>query len=220
MNGKRHMPYKLLYKYREKFQQMNFLMHYESGIDFPDANIITFDYYKAGYLAGEHLLKAGHKKFAFISYYELPEAICRRNGCRSSAECHDMIMLSGMKAALDEAGIPASNITVIREPESIEEQEEIDFKELLKRGPLGIFAMGDSRVIGIYKTAVKIGIDIARDFNIVGLYNTSWAEVFHPTLSSISIKETEIAHLTADCIINRKTGCRIVIEPELIVRET
>lgn len=220
MDGKRHMPYKLLHKYRASFRQLNFLMHYESGLDFPDANIITFDYAKAGRLAAEHLLKAGRKKFVFITFYKLPEAERKHNGCRSDSECHDMIILSGIKAVLREAGLPESCLTVIREDAPLGEQNIADFTELLKQGPLGFFVMGDARAVEVYRAATMLGLDFKQNLSIVGCYNTSWTEVLHPKLTSISINEAEIAHLAADCIINCKTGQRIVVKPRLIVRET
>ncbi len=220
MDGSRHMPYKLLHKYRANFRQLNFLMHYESGIDFPDANIITFDPVKAGRLAAEHLIKAGRKKFIFITFYNLPETERQRNGCRNGDECHDMVILGGMKAALREAGFPESSLTVIKEGLSLNDRSIMEFAELLKQGPAGIFALGDFRAVQVYKAASIIGLDFKQNLSIVGFYNTSWTEVLHPALTSISINETEIAHLAADCIINRKTGQRIVVEPKLVVRET
>jgi len=220
MDGSRHMPYKLLHKYRARFRQLNFLMHYESGIDFPDANIITFDPVKAGRLAAEHLIKAGRKKFVFITFYNLPEAERKRNGCRGDSECHDMIMLGGMKAVLREAGFPDSCLTVIKEEASLNDQNIINFIELLKQGPVGIFALGDFRAVQVYKAASITGLDFKQNLSIAGFYNTPWAEVLNPALTSISINETEIGHLAADCIINRKTGQRIVVEPKLVVRET
>ncbi len=220
MDGTRHMSYKLLHKYRADFRQLNFLMHYNSIIDFPDANIITYDYAMAGRMAAEHLLKAGRKKFIFITYYNLSDAERKRNGCKGENECHDMIMLSGMKAVFQEAGIPDSSLTVIKEEAVIGEQNITNFTKLLKNGSWGILVMGDSRAVQIYRAATMMGLNIKQNISIVGCYNTSWAEVLYPRLTSISINETEIAHLAADCIINRKIGQRIVIEPRLIVRET
>jgi len=220
MDGSRDMPYKLLLKRRADFKQLNFLMHYNSAIDFPDANIIVFDYAGAGRLAAEHLIKAGREKFAFVTFKVASEAERRRYGCRGADECHDMAMVSGMKSVLQEAGFPESCLTVIRENAPFTEKNITYFTELLKEGPWGIFAVGDFRTVEIYKAAARIGLDFKQNLSIVGLYNTSWTEVLHPTLTSISINETEIAHLAADCIINRKTGQRIVVEPKLIVRET
>jgi DNA-binding LacI/PurR family transcriptional regulator len=66
----------------------------------------------------------------------------------------------------------------------------------------------------------KMRLDMQKHLSIVGLYNTSWTEVLNPMLTSISIDEDEIARLTADCIVKRKSGQLILVEPKLIVRET
>jgi DNA-binding LacI/PurR family transcriptional regulator/DNA-binding transcriptional regulator YhcF (GntR family) len=221
MDGKRHIPYKLLHKYRADFRQLNFLLHYESGLDFPDANTITINYVQAGRLAAEHLLKAGREKFIFFTFEQLPEAERRHNGCRSCSECHDMDALRGMKAVLRDAGLPESCITVVHDAPPLNKEQNItDFSGLLKQGPWGIFALGDARAAEIYRSATMMGLNIKQNISIVGCYNTAWAEVLYPRLTSISVNEPEIARLAADCIINRKTGQRIVIEPRLIVRET
>ena len=65
-----------------------------------------------------------------------------------------------------------------------------------------------------------MGLDFKKSLSIVGLYNTSWGEILNPAMTSISIQEAEIAEIAADCIINRKTGQRILVEPKLIKRET
>jgi len=221
LDGSRHIPYKLLYKYRESFRQLNFLMHYESGIDFPAANIILCDPVKAGRLAAKHLIKAGREKFVFITFDELPEVERKRNGCRDDNECYDMLALSGMKAVLQEAGFSDASLTVIRQEAPLDEERNvIKFSELLKQGACGIFSMGDFRTVQIYRAATRMGLDFTQNLSIVGCYNTSWTEVLHPKLTSISIDETEIAHHAANCIINCKTGQRIIVEPKLIVRET
>ncbi|MFA7230506.1 MAG: GntR family transcriptional regulator [Victivallaceae bacterium] len=221
MDGTRRMQYKLLHKYRANFRQLNFLMHYNSTIAFPDANIITFDYAKAGRLAAEHLLKTGREKFIFFTFDTLTKVEHERNGCRCDDECNDMITLSGMKAVIREAGLPESCITVIRDtPLKNRESNMIYFTEILKQGPWGIFTLSDFRAVQIYKDAIKLGLDFKKNISIVGCYNTSWTEVLHPTLTSISVNETEIAHVAADCIVNRKTGQRIVVDPKLVVRET
>ena len=221
IEGTRHTPYKMLLKYQSDLRQLNFLIHYNSIIDFPDANIIVFDYAKAGRLAAEHMIKAGREKFIFLTYAKLPESERKRNGCRSDIECNDMAVLNGMKTVLLEAGLPESSITIIRDAHPLSKKRNTtDFTTLLKQGPLGIFALGDFRTVQIYKAATKMGLDFKRNLSIVGCYNTSWADVLHPTLTSIAVNESEIARLAADCIINRKTGQRMIVEPELIVRET
>ena len=216
INGTRHLPYKLLHEYRSDFRQLNFIGQCESGIDFQEANFIVFDAAKAGRMAAEYLVKAGRKRFLFITFEELPEKERRRNGCRK--ECIDTVALEGMRSVFRKAGFPDSCLNVISSAGGEVFNEKLP--ELLSKGSLGIFALGDDRAVPVYRLATKMGLDLKKHFSIVGLYNTSWTGVLNLQLTSISIEESEIARIVADCIVNHKTGQRIMIEPRLIVRET
>jgi GntR family transcriptional regulator of arabinose operon len=216
ISGTRHLQYKLLHKHRSAFRQINFISQCESGIDFPEANFIVFDAAKAGQMAAEYLIKSGRKKFLFITFEGLPEKERRRNGCR--IECTDTVALEGMRSVFRAAGLPDSclNVMQLQFGELLQEKS----PELLNDGPLGIFALGDNRAVPVYRFAKQMGLDFEKHLSIVGLYNTSWTEVLHPSLTSISIEEAEIARITVDCIVNNKSGQRILVEPKLIVRET
>ena len=214
--GTRHQPYKLLHKYRSAFRQLNFICQCESGIDFQEANFIVYDAAKAGRMAAEYLLKAGRKRFLFITFEELPAKERRRNGCR--IRCIDAVALDGMRSVFRKAGFPDASLNVISSND--EELLQKKLPELLDKGPLGIFAFGDNRAIPVYKIATKTGLDFKKHLSIVGLYNTSWTEILNPQLTSISIEESEIARIAADCIVKHKSGQRILVAPKLIVRET
>ncbi|MCF6175127.1 MAG: GntR family transcriptional regulator [Victivallaceae bacterium] len=219
LDGTRHLPYKLLHKYRAHFKQLNFIAHYESGIDFPEANIIIFDAFKAGYLAAKHLIKAGHNKFLFITFDKFSPAEQRRNGCR--AQTYDMLAFAGMLKALKTAGFSKNSIKLFHEARKHHHTLSCnELTEIIKKERMGIFASGDFRLIPVYKTSIANNLEIKNSFNIVGLYNTSWTEVLSPALTSISINENEIARLTADCISKQKKSQKFLITPELIKRET
>ena len=167
-------------------------------------------------MAAEYLLRAGRKRFLFITFEKLPEKERKHNACR--IKCNDTVVLEGVRAVLTKEGFPESCLKVISSPD----REMLKWKlpELLSKGSLGIFAFGDSRAVPIYKTVKRMGLDFKKYLSIVGLYNTSWTEVLDPALTSISIEEMEIARITADCIFKRKIGQRIQVEPKLILRET
>lgn len=214
--GTRHLPYKLLHKYRSNFSQLNFIAQCESAISFPEANFIAFDALKVGRLAAEHLVKSGMERFLFITFEKLSDEECKRNACR--VKCNDAVALEGMKAVLRKEGFPESRLDIIASTD-----EELFQKKLpgyLSRGSLGIFALGDHRTVPVYKIMARMDLKFKNNLSIVGLYNTSWTEVLNPSLTSISIGEMDIAGITADCIVKRKTGQRILVEPKLVVRET
>lgn len=219
IDGHRHLPFKLLHKYRSHFRQIDFIAHYASEIDFPDANVIIFDAFKSGCIAAEYLIKSGKKKFLFITYDKFSEVERKRNGC--VVQTHDLQALEGMKSVLSKAGFDETCLTVLHQARHTDQTSPTpELIEILKKNKLGIFAFGDSRSVAVYKAAKWNNIDMHENLSIVGLYDISWAEILHPMLTSISINETEIARLAADCIVNRKTGQQIVVEPKLVIRET
>jgi GntR family transcriptional regulator of arabinose operon len=214
--GTRHLPYKLLHKYRSDFRQVNFIGQCESGIDFQEANLIAFDANKVGRMAAEYLLSAGREIFLFITFEELSEKERKHNGCRIKS--NDAFALEGMRAVLRKEGFPDSCLNVITSTERDMLNEKLP--ELLSKGSLGILAFGDNRAVPVYKIVTGMGLKFKKHLSIVGLYNTSWTDVLDPSLTSISIEEMEIARSAADCIVKRKTGQRILVAPKLIVRET
>ncbi len=219
INGTRDFPYKLLYKYRDAFRQLNFIAHCESGIDFPEANVIVFDAAQVGRLAAKYLIESGRKNFLWLSIEEPSKQLQTRNGCRGKS--FDMSAREAMKSVLREAGFPKSALTVLKTyRHGDEEKLSAALSGVLAKGPSGVFAIGDFHAVPVYRIATMMGLDFKKSLSIVGLYNTSWGEILNPAMTSISIQEAEIAEIAADCIINRKTGQRILVEPKLIKRET
>jgi DNA-binding LacI/PurR family transcriptional regulator len=219
INGERHFPYKLLHKYKDQFKQINFISHYESAIDFPDANVITTDYEKAGYLGGRHLLEQNKKRIAFITYEVLSSEQEKRFGTRHLPS--DTEVLAGLKRAMRKAGIePEIQIISTNLKPYSQEQTENEIKEFLKPGSCGIMTMGDNRALFAYHAATELDLEFGKDCSIVGLYNTPWTDILKPGLTSVSINEREIGRLTAKAVIEGWKGKKVKVEPELIRRET
>lgn len=219
ISGERHFPYKFLYKYKEHFKQINFVAHYESALDFPDANIITVDYEKAGYLGGQHLLKQKQNRIAFLTYEELTPELKEQLGSRQNNA--DVNVLNGLKKSLIEAGIEPE-IRVFRHSLEAEKQQdaEKEIKRFMRKGPCGIMTMGDNRALIAYHAANELGMKFGAQCSIVGMFNTPWTEILKPSLTSISINEREIGRLAGQIAIKEDKGKRIKVEPELIIRET
>ena len=198
---------------------MNFIAHCESGIDFPEANIIVFDAAQVGRMAAKYLIESGREKFLLLGIEEPSKQLQTRNGCRGKT--FDVLAQEAMQSVLREAGFSKSALTVLRAYRQWDEEKlSAALSGMLARGPSGIFAIGDFHAVPVYRIATMMGLDFKKSLSIVGLYNTSWGEILHPALTSISIQEAEIAKIAADCIINHKTGQRILVEPKLVKRET
>ncbi len=218
INGERHFPYKLLHKYKKYFKQLNFIAHCESALDFPEANIITADYAKVGYLGGKYLMGQNKKRIAFVSYESLTPELIKSLGTRQP--CSDAEVIDGIKKAMREAGIKP-NIHIIRyNLHTAQATVEAEIKDFMSRGSCGIMTMGDNRALFAYHAAHELGLEFGEHCSIVGLFNTPWTKILKPSLTSISINEREIGRLAAKAVIEGWKGKKIKVEPELIVRET
>ncbi|MFA6101361.1 MAG: substrate-binding domain-containing protein [Victivallaceae bacterium] len=219
IHGSQHFPYKLLHKYKEKIRQLNFIVNNESAIEFPEANEILFNNFEVGYIAARYLLESGRKRIAMLGVDIKDAAIIRRNGSR--AETHDGRIATGIKQALNEAGLdPARNFSLIHDTMGNNKTSEDLILEFIQPGDCGIFAVGDWRALKVYHAAKKIRLKINDDIGVVGLYNTPWTEIITPALTSISINEDEIARITAECISCELKGQKFMVAPQLVKRES
>ena len=219
INGERHFNYKLLHKYKDHLPQITFIAHCESALDFKEANRITADYEKIGYLGADYLIKKDIKKILFISYEKLPLQQYKSLGTKTQSS--DIDVLNGMKRALKENKLELDIEIVRDELNNSSSQKAINtIEQNLGNGNLGVMTMGDSRALDAYNVVKNSKFEFGKDCSIVGLFNTPWTEILTPKLTSISIREREIGRLAAEAIIGGWKGKRILVEPELIVRET
>jgi len=218
INGERHFPYKLLHKYKKYFGQLNFIAHCESALNFPEANIITADYEKVGYLGGRYLMEQNKKRIAFVSYENLSPELAKSLGTRQHYS--DKEVINGIKNAMREAGLEP-DIHIIRYNLNVSQATvEAEIRDFMGHGNCGIMTMGDNRALMAYHAVSELGLQFGESCSIVGLFNTPWTKILKPSLTSISINEREIGRLAAKAVIEGWKGKKIKVEPELIVRET
>lgn len=220
VDGDREFPFKSLQRISEKLEQLTFVMHCDSEIEFPKANKILCDYRKVGYLAAEHLIKQGKHRIGLLVYYPMNELDRRRKG--SLCLAHDMEVLSGIEDAFKDAGLQSTGIQLIYDsPLNIQDDKrDAEIEKFITQGLCGFIAMGDGRVPSVYRLAEKVGLTIGKDLGIVGLYNTHWVSELHPLLTSISINEVDIALLAIQSIKEKWCKKTVLVEPKLIVRNS
>ena len=217
IDGSRHVPYNLLCKYRKSFDHITFIMHNECGTDFPGANSVLSDYRQAGYIAARKLFEAGRKKLALITFEPLSEMRIRLNGARRKG--YDYEIIDGVEQAYALAGISfAENFDIIIDMmiETPVVPTEDKITHSIKLGFDGFICVGDSRAPHLYKAASGFDMIPGREIGVVGLYNTNWTDILTPKLSSISIKENEIAEITCDLIFKGANDEKVIIQPEFI----
>jgi len=213
INGNRHFQFKLFKKFQERIGQLVFTIHFDSGIDFPDANLVLSDFHKGGYIAAKHLIKNSRKKLGLLTFEKLSGEKLRQHG--SSERQYDSDVEDGMKAALIENSLDPSGLSILGR-ESADHEKELS--KFIEKGGSGLLCLGDHRALPVYRLLSKLGMKPGKDFGIVGYYDTSWTEVFDPPLTSISINAEKIAGLAAEAVIKNWCGKKIKVAPELIIR--
>ena len=198
IEGTSRFPFELLENYHGR---VIFVDVYEAEAEYPSTRILS-DYYEGGRLVVDHFICAGFSKIFYYAHRIKPNHKTRLN------------TLAGARQALRDHNLPEDNFTLY--PDDITDTE---LDETLKNieKPLAIFCHGDSRANRIYAAARRLGLQIPKDISIIGYYNTPWCEVFDPHLSSVSIREQDIAEHVVEAIL---TGSNrdILLKPELILR--
>ena len=172
-----------------------------------------------GYLAAKYLLELGHRRVAFLS------------GPPNRVDCQDR--LKGYKRALKEFGVDFKDFMIGKEIMGKREKYTQGcgydiMKALLRQYPeaTACFCYNDLSAIGAMKALKDEGRKIPEDFSIVGFDDAVFAQYVDPPLTTICQPTRELGRKTATFLLevlsggDRKAAERIVLEPELIIRET
>ncbi len=222
--GDRHFPYRHLSNFLTDFEQLNFVIFDSCALPFGNVNRILSDMKQAGYLAGQYFLGQGRRKLAVFGLQRLEEMYCRRVGIYSDNYVH--LLLDGIECAYHEAGLDFyQHVRLVDGPTGGIHANDLRFQHEL-RGCFedeceAFLAAGDFRTPAIYRMAEEMKVTIGRDIAVMGMLNSvSTCELMNPTLSSISINEREIGHLTAQALQEKWKNETILVKPELVIRNS
>jgi GntR family transcriptional regulator of arabinose operon len=199
IQGISKFPFNFLDNYPGK---VIFLQNFEAEKRLPRARYILSDYFAGGRLVAEYFLSLGYEKIIFYTYPIFPDQKSQLN------------LIEGAKSVFREKNISEKNFIIFIDEESILNTLKTEQKSM------AIFCDGDHRAKLIYKTAEKLNLRIPEDISIVGYNNTPWCEIFKPNLTSVSIREKELADYVIEEIIDKNTNKEIILKPKLIIRDS
>ncbi|WP_054026915.1 LacI family DNA-binding transcriptional regulator [Bacillus sp. FJAT-28004] len=177
----------------------------------PVHSVLTDDF-KGGGLAAEHLLGRGHHRIAVLSEnFKVTSSLER---------------VRGFRFALFEAGITLDEANIISCESSIRDGKRA--AEALIRGenrPSAIFCCNDLLAIGALQAAKEAGVRVPEQLSIIGFDDTILSTVTNPALTTIAQPMDQMVKLAFDLLIRSVENAneikqRIVMQPELIVRES
>lgn len=159
----------------------------------PKLNSIVINDEHGGQLAAEHLIKKGHKTFAFLGDIEPPEKFA----------IHPVkSRLMGYEQVLSDAGyaLPAAHI---RSCPYTQEESRLAARELLTlpQPPTAIFVASDMQAPSVMKVARQLNIRIPQDLAVIGFDDIDVAE--HVDLTTIRQHLDESGRLAAEILLAR-----------------
>lgn len=179
-----------------------------------DGDVVLVNNEIGGYLATKHLIDLGHRKIA---------CICGPSDVTPSAD-----RVKGYARALKEAGLPFIDQYVVAGDFEYQSGE-VAFEKLSKLNdrPTAIFVCNDMMAIGVLRRAKSMNINIPEDISVVGFDNIHFSSAVSPSLTTVSQPTQEISEQAVNILIKKiqkggeaRTGVRIVLNPELVVRES
>ena len=153
---------------------------------------IMMDFSKGIRGAVKHLLKLGHKRFAFL--------------CALVKGQHPGDRPSLVNQLLREHGIPDEDNHVIscaHDLESVRESFAKFLRKAKKRRPTALIAMNDLSAIAAIRAAKDYGLEVPEDLSVIGVDNIPMGEYLHRRLTTIAQPLEKLADTTADMLFHR-----------------
>src|SRR5262245_27832665 len=164
-------------------------------------------------LATAHLVEHGHQRIGFV---------CAKPGLALTQE-----RLAGFREALGEGGVAFPEELVRLEGSFSDEFGYQAVRHLLegRDRPTAIFVASDTMAIGGYQAARDLDLQIQDDIAFVGYDDIAPATLLHPPLTTVKTSMQTFGRLSAQLLLDLieqrvQPPQRIVIEPELIVRQS
>lgn len=173
------------------------------------------DYAGSDYMGGmkqavRHLHALGHNRIAFVTGGKIHSAYSER--------------LAGFKAGMSELGLPDDFVISI----PLTQTGAIEAARLIiemPRRPTAAICFNDVVGLGLASGLYDFGIEVGRDFSVIGFDNVPEANLVRPKLTSVATHPEAIGETAAQLLLDRlenpkRAARRVINLTELIVRHS
>lgn len=170
---------------------------------------ISLDDFDGGYQMGKYLITNGHKKIMYAADNNI---------------CMDLERFNGLKKAMDEVDIIATDSMYYILPQRIEERFEYykkHLKDFLEYS--AIFAASDYYAIELINFFEDNNISVPKDISVAGFDDIPNGTIVRPKLTTIHQDIRKRAEIAVDCLLDVISGmeCKNIILPvSLIERQS
>ncbi len=174
---------------------------------------VEIDLYSAGYQAGQYLIEQGHTHIGLITYEK---------------NTHNVEPINlGFQDALIKAGIEIrpSLLTRVDGFDIAAGKQGMQRLLMLDSPPTAVFSITDLMAIGAIKIVKEFGLEVPKDFSIIGFNNIALGEMIEPPLTTISAPSEKLGReamkMLSELIRGSIPSLREVFLPTyLIIRES
>jgi DNA-binding LacI/PurR family transcriptional regulator len=177
----------------------------------PGMSVLRVDYHHGIRQGVQHLAALGHRSIAFVAG---PQRL-------HSAQSR----LAAFKKALQECGIPVEDKFIIEGDHTMEgglaaATRILEHKNL----PTAIMCSNDMLAIGVLHKLSRSGLQVPGDVSIIGFDDIHMAEMMIPSLTSIQMSRSDLAHAAVTALRSHLEGSspkrEYTIDTRLVVRES
>ena len=178
-----------------------------------ECNYVVNDYIYGSYIAVDYLIKKGYKDIYFIHSHSQSSTSNER--------------IEGCKKACKKNKIQLDSLKIFYCDRNLDEYYSLIKNKINYYGNMiGIFVWDDDMSVGVYKAIIEKGLKVPEDVGIIGYDNIKASKYLIKPLTTINNPSYEIGLKAAKILIknikseNSFKTHRIVLKPELIIRET
>lgn len=184
-----------------------------------------------GNMAGNHLIKLGHKRIGII-HGSLGFNEAKAN--KKYSETYQFKIwndrMKGFLEAMETNGIDVDSRFVVEGDGTAENGVKGGYKAMTKilnmlDRPTAIYAENDLMALGAMNAIHEAGFKIPKDFSIIGHDGIALGEMIYPMLTTLELPRYEIGKAAARILMEMENGTNenslsITFNPKLVIRET
>lgn len=189
------------------------LVLFDRGEEELNVDYIGIDDYKSSHLVIEHLVSQNCKRIAHIAGFKHIRIYKER--------------IRGYKYALEKSGLAVQENWIIESNLRLEDGRRIMQQLLdLSEKPDAVYVAGDIAALGALQVLLENNIKVPEEIALIGFSDEPFTSLTQPSISTVNQHSAKIGKLAAEAFIDRmnnprkKSINRIILEPELIIRQS
>lgn len=200
-------------EYYQKIKSKTELVLFDRGEEELNVDYVGIDDYKSSHLVVDHLVSQNCKHIAHIAGFKHIRIYKER--------------IRGYKDALEKWNLETKENWIIESNLRMEDGRRI-MQQLLDspERPDAVYVAGDIAALGALQVLLENNIKVPEEIALIGFSDEPFTSLTQPSISTVNQHSDQIGKLTAEAFLERmknpkkKTINRIILEPELIIRQS